>query len=186
MDETGDGSAVEQVRRFLFSGYAHEHRPLGAYATLVALFNALFAGFLLTTKAADRRIPERVSAGDIVLLGVATHKASRLLSRDWVTSFLRAPFTRFEGKGELPAEVSEEPRGRGFRYAMGELLTCPYCVGQWLAAFFAYGLVFKPPATRLVGSVFAILTIADFLHLAYVIAEEQTEPDTSTPSEAIP
>src|SRR5919198_1203030 len=98
-------SASRETWDYLFSGYAHEHRPLGAYAGLVVLFNAAFAGFLALAKAADRPLPERIGTGDILLFGVATHKASRLLARDWVTSFLRAPFTRYDGPSELPAEV---------------------------------------------------------------------------------
>ncbi len=44
-------------------------------------------------------MPERIGPGDILLLGVATHKLGRLLAKDWVTSFLRAPFTTFKGGG---------------------------------------------------------------------------------------
>ena len=42
-----------------------------------------------------------------------------------MTSFLRSPFTRYTGEAQ-PSEVSEEPRGRGLRRAVGELLVCPY------------------------------------------------------------
>lgn len=42
------------------------------------------------------RLPEGYRAGDLVLLGVATFKLSRLISKDRVTAFLRAPFTRFQ------------------------------------------------------------------------------------------
>ena len=50
-----------------------------------------------------------------------------------MTSFLRAPFTRFQessGQGEV---VEEEPCGHGLRLAVGELLVCPYCLAQWVA-----------------------------------------------------
>jgi uncharacterized protein DUF1360 len=38
---------------------------------------------------------------------------------------------------------------------------------MWISAFFAYGLVLFPAATRLVGAIFAMLTISDYLHQTY-------------------
>lgn len=113
----------------MFAGYADEHRPLLSYAAFVALFNALFAWFLLVTRRGDRRLPDHFGIGDLLLLTVATHKLSRLLAKDWVTSFLRAPFVRYK-RSSRPGEVEEEPRGAGLRLALGELLTCPFCLGQ--------------------------------------------------------
>lgn len=104
-------------------GYSQEQRPLGAYAGLTAAFNAAFAGFLLRARQANRELPERVNPGDIVLLGIATHKLSRLLAKDWVTSFYRAPFTEYQGPGAASGEVSEKPRGQGLQLALGELFT---------------------------------------------------------------
>jgi hypothetical protein len=46
------------------------------------------------------------------------------------------------------------------------LLVCPFCVGQWVATGFVFGLVLRPRATRLAASVFAALTAADFLQFA--------------------
>ena len=68
---------------------------------------------------------------DIALGALATQKLSRLISKDKVTSFVRAPFTRFEEKAGH-GEVFEEPRGTGLRYATGELLVCRYCGGRLL------------------------------------------------------
>lgn len=150
----------------LFSGYEREQGPLGAYTGMVGFFNLLFAIFLLVAKAMDRPIPDRIRFSDILLFGAATQKLSWLLATDVVTSPLRAPFTEFE-EMKSPANVSEKPRGEGFRRAMGELLTCQFCIGQWIAAFFAYGLVLAPAVTRLVGGIFAMLAVADFLHQAY-------------------
>jgi len=62
----------------------------------------------------------------------------------------------------------EQPRGSGLRRAIGELLICIFCVGQWIAAFFAYGLVLAPALTRFVAAIFAILTVSDYLHQAYM------------------
>lgn len=143
-----------------------EDMPLASYATVAGVFNLIFALFLLLTRRAGRPIPERVELGDIILLGVATHKLSWLLSNDAVTSPLRAPFTELEER-QSPKNVEEKPRGTGLRRSLGELVTCRFCLGQWVAAFFTYGLVLFPAATRLVGSIFAILTLSDHLHQTY-------------------
>jgi len=151
----------------VFEGYgAGEEQPLQSYTVLAGLFNLLFVVFLLATKRTGRRLPERIPVGDIALLGVATHKLSDLIANDAVTSFLRAPFTELQEK-KSPKKVDEEPRGRGFRRSIGELLTCKFCMGQWIASFFAYGLVFSPAVTRLVASIFAIVALSDHLHQTY-------------------
>lgn len=57
---------------------------------------------------------------------------------------------------------------------MGELLTCPFCLSQWVATAFVFGLVAAPRGTRLTAGVFAGLTVADFLQFAHAFAERQT------------
>jgi hypothetical protein len=107
------------------------------------------------------------------LTGLATQKVSRLIAKDKVTSFLRAPFTRYQepsGHGEL----SEQPRGTGMRYAIGELLVCPYCMAQWVVAGFAVGWVHAPRTTRLLAAMWAAQSVADGAQLAYSAGEQQT------------
>jgi NAD(P)-dependent dehydrogenase (short-subunit alcohol dehydrogenase family) len=91
-----------------------------------------------------------------------------------VTSPLRAPFTEYQ-EMQSPSNVEEQPRGTGLRKAIGELMVCIFCLGQWVAAFFAYGLVLAPAVTRFVAAIYAILTVSDYLHQAYmaVIKEAQ-------------
>ena len=84
-----NGKTSEDV----FEGYDGGEQPLPSYAALAGLFNLIFAVFLLIARKTGRPIPERIEAGDIALLGVATHKLSLLLARDAITSPLRAPFT---------------------------------------------------------------------------------------------
>jgi hypothetical protein len=153
-------------------GYSGAQRPLAGYSTLAALFGASFAGSLLLAKRTGHELPERLTPWDLITVGLATHKVSRLISKDKVTSFLRAPFVRFkEESGQ--GEVSEEPRGEGLQRATGELLGCPYCLGQWVAAGFGAGLVAAPRLTRLVAFIYTAETVADFLQLGYLGAEER-------------
>jgi uncharacterized protein DUF1360 len=107
-----------------------------------------------------------------VLIGAASHKLSRMIAKDKITAFLRAPFTEYEGRG-APAEVEERARGGPLRRAVGELLICPYCLGLWSAGAFHVGLVYAPRTTRIVASTFTALTISDFLQIGYKAAEER-------------
>jgi hypothetical protein len=130
------------------------------------------AAGLAGARRAGYELPERIDGRDLVLAGVATHKLSRLLAKDRITAFARAPFTEFERPGG-PAEVEERPRGRGLRRAIGELLVCPYCLGMWISGGFHLGLVAAPRATRFAASVLTGLTISDFLQVAYKAAEDR-------------
>lgn len=157
-----------------FEGYRSdttEDRPLASYGTLIGAFNAIFALFLLIVKVTKRDLPERVGLGDLVLLGVATHKLSRLLAKDTITSALRAPVARFEGAAGA-GEVNDAPRGTGLQHSLGELVTCPFCLAQWIASFFTYGLVFAPRVTRLLAGIFTMVTISDFLQFAYDLTKK--------------
>jgi hypothetical protein len=167
-------AAEEKVTPAAIDGYAEpsERPPLLSYLTTMAAFNAILAGLLLAARRQGRELPERVPSGDIVLVGVASHKLSRLIAKDKVTSPLRAPFTELEGSGG-PSELEERSRGTGARKAIGELLVCPYCLGLWVVAGFSVGLLFAPRLTRFLASIFAALTISDFFQIAYKAAEEK-------------
>ena len=155
-----------KVQQEVVEGYGGEEQRLYSYATLMGLFNLIFAVFLFFVKHTGRNIPERVDTKDLALLGVATHKLSLIGSQDAVTSPLRAPFTELQEK-ESPKSVQEKPRGKGLRRSVGELLTCQFCLGLWVASFFTYGLVLTPRVTRLIATVFTVVTISDYLHQTY-------------------
>jgi hypothetical protein len=153
----------------IFEGYEEgEDIPLASYAVLTGVFNLIFALFLLLAKVSGRDLPERVKPEDIVLFGAATHKLSWIVTRDAITAPLRAPFTELE-EVKSPTNVQEKPRDTGLQRSLGELLTCRFCLGMWISAFFAYGLVLYPATTRLVGAIFAMLTVSDHLHQIYKV-----------------
>jgi Protein of unknown function (DUF1360) len=153
----------------LTTGYSREHRPLGSYALLATAFNAGLGAFVTARR---DQLPERIAPYDLVLMGAATHKLSRLIAKDKVTSPLRAPFARYKGEAG-PGEVSEEPRGSGLQLAIGEMLTCPYCLGQWVAAGLLAGLVEAPRTTRFVAALFAAHGVSDALQVVYKAGQEQ-------------
>ena len=148
-----------------------QERPLGGYAVLTGLFATAAAGFSAWFRRSGRELPDRMSPGDLALVAVATHKASRLISKDRVTSAVRAPFTRYQ-HDDGPGEVSEAARGHGLRRAVGELLVCPYCIGMWISAAFAAGLLVAPRFTRWFAAVLVAVFGADVLQIAYKKAED--------------
>jgi Protein of unknown function (DUF1360) len=166
LDEKVSDKVQDKVQKEVFEGYGGEEQRLYSYATLMGLFNMIFAVFLLLVKGTGRALPERVDTKDLVLLGVATHKLSLIGAQDAVTSPLRAPFTELQEK-ESPKSLDEKPRGKGLRRSVGELLTCQFCLGMWVASFFTYGLVLAPRVTRLIATVFTVVTISDHLHQTY-------------------
>ncbi len=168
-----DSRAATALPGSLTSHYAPgQERPLGSYAILTGAYGTIFTGSFIALRARGHQLPERLGAADLLLVGVATHKLSRLLAKDKVTSFLRAPFTQFqEASGQ--GEVEEQPCGHGLRLAVGELLVCPYCLAEWVATGLTLGLIGAPRLTRLDSTVFVAHTISDFLQVAYRAAEDQ-------------
>jgi hypothetical protein len=130
------------------------------------------AAGVVAARRSGHELPQRIDGRDLVLAGVATHKLSRLIAKDKITAFARAPFTEFQEQGG-PAEVEERARGGGLRRTVGELLVCPYCLGMWISGGFHVGLVMAPRATRFTASVLSALTISDFLQIAYKAAEDR-------------
>jgi hypothetical protein len=146
-------------------GYGDEPAPLLGRAILTGTFFAALGTGVVTARRAGVRLPREVAVRDVVATGVATYKLARMISKDRVTTFARAPFTEFEqptGHGE----VEERPRGSGLRRAVGELVVCPYCVGLWVASGLTAGLVVWPRPTRALVAVFDVLALADGLQAA--------------------
>ena len=141
-------------------------RPLGGYLVAVAAYAGLTAGAAGIGRLRGSRVPTRIDGRDVLLLGVATHRLSRMIAKDPILSPLRAPFTTYKGTSG-PAELAEEVRGTGVQHAFGELLTCPFCTAQWVATALAAGLVIAPRWTRLVASVFAMKAISDVAQFVY-------------------
>jgi hypothetical protein len=143
-----------------------EERPLGGYIGTMATYTAAVGALAAVTRLRRHDLPDGLSAKDIVLGAAATHKLSRLVTKDPVTSPLRAPFTVFHG-AQAPSELSEEVRGDGAQKAVGELITCPFCVDLWLATAVTAGLIYIPRPTRLAIGTFATLAGADMLQFVY-------------------
>jgi len=173
VSDTGLRQKAARLRR----AYApHEHRPLGGYLVAMGAYAGVTGALAGLVKATGRPVPERPAPSDVVLLSIATHKLSRLLSKDAVTSPLRAPFTRYDrpiGSGEVMEQVRDS--GSPTRHAIGELLSCPFCLAVWVATGLTGGLVLAPRLTRLVATALTAVAASDFLQMAYATAQQAAE-----------
>jgi hypothetical protein len=155
---------AHQVQR----GYAGDaDRPLAGYVAAMGAYGAFVGGLTVLGRLVGARLPRRIGAGDTVLLGAATFKASRMLAKAAITSPLRAPFTRYEepaGEDELNESVPGKGRAE---HAVGELVSCPFCLDVWVGTGLAAGLVLAPRQARLAATVLTAIGAADVLHLLY-------------------
>lgn len=165
--------AIAEALERVENTYAHgETRPLRGYLASMCSYGALIGVATAVGRRRGTRLPERFTTADTVLLALATHKASRLVTKSSITSVLRAPFTRYEEPSGV-AEVKESVRGEGVRHAVGELVTCPFCSGVWIAGALTAGLVLAPKATRLVATALSAVAASDWLHLGYEAAKNR-------------
>ena len=95
--------------------YADAPMPLRDYAGLTAAFNVAMVGGLALAERSGRRIPDRVSLGDILLVGVATQRLSRVITRSTLRAWLptssagRAERTRIDRRGPAVEETAGHP-----------------------------------------------------------------------------
>ena len=136
-----------------------EQPPYRAYATIAGTF-VVGLGAVSGFAAARNRPVRDVSAIDLTLLGLATFKASRTVTRDKLTSFVRDPLVEgeaYDGEDEKPTHDTE------MKQAIGELVTCTRCIGTWIGASLAAVQILAPRTGRLLTSVLAAGAINDFL-----------------------
>ena len=162
------------------SRYAGDHhRPLPGYVALAGGYTALAGTALTLARRRAGRRQGRLDWGDLALITVSTYRLSRILTKDAISSPLRAPLTRFTGPG-LPGEVNEEVapdvEGRPVLHAVSELVTCPFCAGQWVATSLVAAQVIAPAFTRLVTGVLTAAAGAEVLHYAHAALHRLETP----------
>jgi hypothetical protein len=144
-----------------------EPRPLGADLGAMSVYVGLVGAAATAIRGSGRELPTRIPIGDAVLLTVGTFRLARRIAKDPVTAPLRAPFVSYQGtSGE--AEVAEEVREHGgVKHAVGELVTCPFCLAQWVGTGFVLGYVTAPRATRLAALTMTMVAGSDVLQFVY-------------------
>jgi Protein of unknown function (DUF1360) len=144
-----------------------EARPLAADLGAMSVYGGLVAAAATAIRVSGRELPTRIPLGDVALLTIGTFRLARRIAKDPVTAPLRVPFTTFQGpSGE--AEICEEVREHGgVKHAVGELLTCPFCLAQWVGTGFVLGYVAAPRATRLAALTMTMVAGSDVLQFVY-------------------
>jgi len=131
------------------------------YAALSATYGTLLAVLAYTTRHRSADAQQ-----ELVPLVAATFALSKLIAKEKVETWVRAPFVQ-EGVEGRP------PKGTGMRYAIGELLTCTRCLGAW-SALGLVGLRMASPETgRTVTTVLAASAGNDVLQAGFTYLTER-------------
>jgi hypothetical protein len=141
------------------------HRIVG-YLTMLSLYGAGVAGAVLAARTRGRTLPSSFAVQDLLVGAAATHKFTRLIAKDGVTTPVRAPFTEFE-ENAGSGEVNESPREGHLTHVPGEILTCPFCLAPWVTTAYVAGLVFAPRVARAWAATFGMVAASDWLQHAY-------------------
>jgi ABC-type Fe3+-siderophore transport system permease subunit len=130
--------------------------PYKWYAATVGVFLSIFGVLARRLTRNPHLLPETPPSRDLFLLGVATFRLSRMVTKDRVTAVFRLPFV-YEGRGEEALEgTKEEPKAEaGWRQDIGQLITCPWCASVWAGLFNTSLLIFFPRIGR-----YFLMTIA--------------------------
>jgi hypothetical protein len=142
------------------------HDRIPGYLGALTAFGASVLTVTLAGRVRGAELPERFGIADLALGAVATHKFTRILAKDAVTTPIRAPFTEFE-KPLGSGEVQDRPKVGHPAHALGELITCPFCLAPWTATAYVAALALAPRAARAWAAVFAVVGGADALQHAY-------------------
>ena len=133
-------------------------------AVLTLIFFIILFVFLWWARSAGKELESfRLSFLEVTLIGIATVRLGRLVAHSHVLEPIRAPFTATV-PDETGAGKTVVARGTGIRYAIGQLISCPICVGTWCAALLVYGLYVIPGTTLIFLYMTAAIGIAEILN----------------------
>ncbi|RLQ97165.1 DUF1360 domain-containing protein [Falsibacillus albus] len=100
-----------------------------------------------------------------IILSFASFRLTHLLVFDKITSFIRAPF--FEEFMEKDENGKEElyimPKQSGVRGWIGELLSCYWCTGIWMAIFLFLFAKYVPYIADPVILILAVAGVGAFI-----------------------
>jgi hypothetical protein len=128
------------------------------YAALSAGYGALTGALLV---AARSREAQPIRGAELPVLGLATFALAKLVAKEKVDAWVREPFLEEGPDGD------RRPKGRRLRYAMGELLSCTRCVGQWSALGLVGMRLLRPREAQVVVPVLALAAANDWLQTAF-------------------
>jgi len=125
------------------------------YAALNLAWGGAVAGLL---RGSDGAAPP---PGELPVLGLAAFSLSKALTKEKIGAWVREPVVH------QPPDGERRPRGRGLRYALGELLTCSRCLGTWSSLGLVGLRIARPREGQIVASVLAAAALNDFLQSGF-------------------
>lgn len=137
------------------------------YALLSGTFSSLLVLSALAARGRDT-----IPAAEYVPLATATFALSKLLVHEKVETWVRQPFVEETADGK-------RPKGRGLRYAVGELLSCTRCSGAWSALALVSLRTHSPELAKTVTTVLSVSAGNDFLHSSFTWLASRTNIETA-------
>ena len=120
----------------------------------------------------EARIPfSELTLVDFTLITLSAFRLTRLFMYDQITKWFREQFydLRKVGKGY----VLEKPV-TGPRRTIADLLSCPWCLGMWLAAMVTFFYLITPLVYYL-AIFLSVSAVATSLHLIFSLIDAQTK-----------
>ena len=103
------------------------------------------------------------SSTELPVLGLATFTLTKAVAKEKVGVWARAPLV------EPGEDGDRRPRGRGLQYVLGELVTCPRCLGTWSSLGLVGLQVVRPREGRIVARILATAAINDVLQTSFTL-----------------
>jgi hypothetical protein len=130
------------------------------YAAVNVVWAAMTAALLGATARGAKPGP---AGAELPIFGLATFTVTKALAKEKVGVWAREPLVENGSDGD------HRPRGRGVRYVLGELVTCPRCLGTWSSLGLIGLRVARPREGRIVAGILATAAINDILQSAFTL-----------------
>jgi len=137
------------------------------YAALTLTYASLLGGLAYAARSRDP-----LERAELVPLTAATFALAKLVGKEKVETWVRAPFLEETPEGK-------RPKGRGLRFAVGELLGCTRCLGAWSALGLVGLRLLAPETSRTVTTVLAASAGNDFLQTGFAWATARADVEAA-------
>jgi hypothetical protein len=138
------------------------HKPAAAhdYAAVNVVWAAVVSALLAATARDAKPAPP---GAELPVFGLATFSLTKALAKEKVGVWARQPLV------EAGEDGDRHPRGHGVRYVLGELVTCPRCLGTWSSLGLLGLRVARPREGRIVAGILASAAINDILQTSFTL-----------------
>lgn len=100
------------------------------------------------------------SLEELIIIGLASFRLTRLIVYDKITEFIRSPFL---DEITEDGEVYVMPKEKGIRKWIGELISCYWCTGVWASTGLLAAYVFIPKIGVALILIFAVAAIGSII-----------------------